>query len=156
MRSTVLKDLLAEHGVTRTHNRPRVSNDNPFSESEFRTMKHRPNYPGTFETLEQARQFMDVYVSWYNQGHKHSGIALFSPNVIHDGSWAHLWRRPERVQQDYYHGAAVACVRHLVRGTFGPRLVRVDLDRFSGVPVSPMLSSEDQWVAGVVEEMREG
>ena len=50
MRSTVLKDLLAEHGVTRTHNQPRVSNDNPFSESEFRTMKYRPNYPGIFDT----------------------------------------------------------------------------------------------------------
>ena len=49
MRSTVLKDLLGDLGVTQTHNRPRVSNDNPFSESEFRTMKYRPNYPGTFD-----------------------------------------------------------------------------------------------------------
>ena len=102
MRSNLLKDLLAEHGVTRTHNRPRVSNDNPFSESEFRTMKYRPNYPGIFDTLEQARAFMDNYVPWYNQNHKHSGIALFSPDEVHDGSWRHLWQHRERVQQAYY------------------------------------------------------
>ena len=78
MRSTVLKDYLAGLGVTQTHNRPRVSNDNPYSESEFRTMKYRPNYPGTFDTLEQARAFMAWYVPWYNAEHKHSGIALFS------------------------------------------------------------------------------
>lgn len=102
MRSNLLKDLLAEHGVTRTHNRPRVSNDNPFSESEFRTMKYRPNYPGTFDTLEQARRFMDNYVPWYNQNHKHSGIALFSPDEVHDGSWRRLWQHRDRVQQVYY------------------------------------------------------
>lgn len=102
MRSNLLKDLLAEHGVTRTHNRPRVSNDNPFSESEFRTMKYRPNYPGIFNTIEQARAFMDFYVPWYNQHHKHSGIALFSPDDVHDGSWRHLWQRRDRIHQAYY------------------------------------------------------
>jgi putative transposase len=66
MRSTVLKDLLADLGVGQTHNRPRVSNDNPFSESEFRTMKYRPNYPGTFTDLEAARAWVSAYVCWYN------------------------------------------------------------------------------------------
>lgn len=102
MRSNMLKELLDAHGVTRTHNRPRVSNDNPFSESEFRTMKYRPNYPGIFDTIEQARAFMDAYVPWYNQHHKHSGIALFSPDQVHDGSWRHLWQNRQRVQQAYY------------------------------------------------------
>jgi putative transposase len=59
MRSTALKDHLAGQGITQTHNRPRVSNDNPFSESEFRTMKYRPNYPGTFDTIKDARTFMN-------------------------------------------------------------------------------------------------
>ena len=102
MRSTVLKELLEEHKVTRTHNRPRVSNDNPFSESEFRTMKYRPNYPGIFHTLQQARDFMAFYVPWYNQNHKHSGIALFSPDEVHDGSWQPLWQQREHVHQAYY------------------------------------------------------
>lgn len=102
MRSTVLKDHLGDLGVTMTHNRPRVSNDNPFSESEFRTMKYRPNYPGTFPDLEHARAFMAWYVPWYNAQHKHSGIALFSPNEIHDGSWRRLWEQREQTQQTYY------------------------------------------------------
>lgn len=102
MRSGVLKDLLADLGVTQTHNRPRVSNDNPFSESEFRTMKYRPNYPGTFETIDQARAYMDWYVPWYNQNHKHSGIALFSPDEVHDGTWRESWAQRDATQQAYY------------------------------------------------------
>jgi putative transposase len=87
MRSGALADLFTEHDVTKTHNRPCVSNDNPYSESEFRTMKYRPNYPGTFESLEVARAHLAEYVPWYNTTHKHSGIALFSPQEVHDGSW---------------------------------------------------------------------
>ncbi len=102
MRSTLLSDHLGDLGITQTHNRPRVSNDNPFSESEFRTMKYRPNYPGTFATLEQARAYMDWYVPWYNQNHKHSGIALFSPDEVHDGTWRELWQQRDHVQQSYY------------------------------------------------------
>ena len=102
MRSTVLKDYLGDLGVTQTHNRPRTSNDNPYSESEFRTMKYRPNYPGTFETIEQARAFMGWYAPWYNENHKHSGIALFSPNEVHDGTWKQLWARRTQTQQAYY------------------------------------------------------
>lgn len=102
MRSTLLKDLLADLRIAQTHNRPRVSNDNPFSESEFRTMKYRPNYPGTFATIEQARAFMGWYVPWYNRDHKHSGIALFSPDAVHDGTWRDLWQQREESQQAYY------------------------------------------------------
>jgi transposase InsO family protein len=102
MRSSLLKDFLDGLGITWTHSRPRVSNDNPFSESEFRTMKYRPNYPGTFTDLEHARAFTSWYVPWYNQHHKHSGIALFSPNEVHDGTWRDLWQQRERTQQAYY------------------------------------------------------
>ena len=102
MRSSVLRELLARHGVTQTHNRPRVSNDNPFSESEFRTMKYRPGYPGTFDTLEAARTFMDHYVPWYNTSHKHSGIALFSPQQVHDGTWHQAWTQRENTQAAYH------------------------------------------------------
>lgn len=102
MRSNVLKDLLADLAIDRTHNRPRVSNDNPFSESEFRTMKYRPNYPGTFGDLDHARTHMAAYVPWYNSQHKHSGIALFSPDEVHDGTWRARWDQRERTQQAYY------------------------------------------------------
>lgn len=102
MRSGALKDFLGDLGVTQTHNRPRVSNDSPFSESEFRTMKYRPSYPGTFATLEEARAYVEWYVPWYNQNHKHSGIALFSPDEVHDGTWRHAWARRNAIQQAYY------------------------------------------------------
>lgn len=102
MRSTLLKDYLGELKVTMTHNRPRTSNDNPYSESEFRTMKYRPNYPGTFDTLDDARDFMDWYVPWYNGQHKHSGIALFSPDEVHDGTWREAWARRDSIHQAYY------------------------------------------------------
>jgi putative transposase len=102
MRSTLLADLLGSLAVAQTHNRPRVSNDNPFSESEFRTMKYRPNYPGIFATLDEAHAYMDWYVPWYNANHKHSGIALFSPDEVHDGTWRDRWTQRARVQQAYY------------------------------------------------------
>lgn len=102
MRSTLLKEFLSSHSIRQTHNRPRVSNDNPFSESEFRTMKYRPNYPATFEDLATARRFLTGYVPWYNHHHKHSGIALFSPAAVHDGTWQDLWHHRDQTQQDYY------------------------------------------------------
>jgi putative transposase len=102
MRSTVLKDCLADLGVGQTHNRPHVSNDNPFSESEFRTMKYRPNYPGTFEDIEAARAWVEAYVYWYNTGHHHSGIALFTPEEVHNGAWQQRWEHRDHALQDYY------------------------------------------------------
>jgi len=102
MRSNKLADLLVTHTVTKTHNRPYVSNDNPFSESEFRTMKYRPNYPGTFETLQAARDHLADYVPWYNTNHRHSGIALFSPQQVHDGTWRHVHRIRDRALQRYH------------------------------------------------------
>ncbi|MHB1173155.1 MAG: transposase [Lacisediminihabitans sp.] len=102
MRSGALADLFTEHDVTKTHNRPYVSNDNPYSESEFRTMKYRPNYPGTFESLEAARAHLAEYVPWYNTTHKHSGIALFSPQEVHDGSWRDVYGVRDRALQSYH------------------------------------------------------
>jgi putative transposase len=102
MRSSALKDLLAGLEIGQTHNRPRVSNDNPFSESEFRTMKHRPNYPGVFAELDAARAWVSTYVSWYNQHHRHSGIALFTPAEVHNGAWTRQWTQRDRALQAYY------------------------------------------------------
>ena len=65
-------------------------------------MKYRPNYLGTFTTLDDARAFVDQYVAWYNGNHKHSGIAFFSPNDVHDGSWCVRWQVRNLVQQAYY------------------------------------------------------
>lgn len=102
MKSHALRDALTAHGVEITHNRPYVSNDNPFSESAFKTMKYRPNYPRVFHDLEAAREYLHGYVNWYSTEHKHSGIALFSPAQVHDGSWKDLWEKRDKAHQEYY------------------------------------------------------
>ena len=102
MRSDALAVLLSGRGVAKTHNRPYVSNDNPYSESEFRTMKYRPNYPGIFDSLESARDHLNDYVPWYNTSHKHSGIALFSPQEVHDGSWRRAHFKRDLALQRYH------------------------------------------------------
>lgn len=102
MRSHLLRDFLASQGVELSFNRPSVSNDNPYSESEFRTMKYRPNYPGVFASLEEARAYLAWYVPWYNEEHKHSGIALFTPQQVTDGSWVRVWEQRDNVLQEYY------------------------------------------------------
>lgn len=103
MTSNALRDYLHdEHGVTLTHNRPYVSNDNPFSEAGFRTMKYRPGYPKVFADLDTARTYLAHYVPWYNDHHKHSGIALFSPGQVHDGTWQQVWQAREATLQAYF------------------------------------------------------
>jgi putative transposase len=75
-------DLMSELGVTCSHSRPRVSNDNPFSESQFKTMKYQPDYPGRFENLSHARQWCAEYIDWYNFSHHHSGLASYTPEQV--------------------------------------------------------------------------
>lgn len=102
MRSNALRQALEAHQVRVSHNRPYVSNDNPFSEAGFRTMKYRPGYPRVFTDLESARAYLADYVSWYNTKHKHSGIALFSPQQVGDGTWEQAWEARDRALQRYY------------------------------------------------------
>ena len=90
MRSKPVALLLADLGVERTHSRPHVSNDNPFSESQFRTLKYRPAFPARFGSLEDARAFCREFFSWYNDEHRHSGIGLLTPAVVHAGRAAEV------------------------------------------------------------------
>ena len=77
--------LLADLGVTRSHNRPHTSNDNPFSESHFKTLKYQPQFPQRFGCIEDARSFCRRFFDWYNQDHHHSGIGLMTPDQVHHG-----------------------------------------------------------------------
>jgi putative transposase len=77
--------LLADLGVTKTHSRPHVSDDNPFSESQFKTLKYRPEFPERFGSIQDARGFSQVFFPWYNTEHHHSGIGLLTPEVLHYG-----------------------------------------------------------------------
>jgi putative transposase len=90
MRSKPVALLLADLGVERTHSRPHVSNDNPYSESQFRTLKYRPTFPARFGSLEDARAFCREFFGWYNTEHRHSGIGLLTPADVHHGRAAEV------------------------------------------------------------------
>jgi len=77
--------LLADLGVTKSHSRPHVSNDNPFSESQFKTMKYRPDFPDRFGSIEHGRSFCGDFFPWYNTEHHHVGLGLFTPHDVHYG-----------------------------------------------------------------------
>jgi len=77
--------LLAELGVTKSHSRPHCSNDNPYSESQFRTMKYRPGFPDRFGCFEDAHAFCGRFFRWYNDEHRHSGIGFHTPADVHYG-----------------------------------------------------------------------
>ena len=83
MKSHTVGQLLEHLGVTKTHNRPYTSNDNPFSESQFKTLKYRPEFPVRFESLQHAEAFCQQFFSWYNKEHYHSGIAWLTPESAH-------------------------------------------------------------------------
>lgn len=77
--------LLADLGVTKSHSRPHVSNDNPFSESQFKTLKYRPEFPERFGSPEHARSCVGDLLQWYNTEHHHVGLGLFTPHDVHYG-----------------------------------------------------------------------
>ena len=85
MASKPVAFLLADLGVTKTHSRPHVSNDNPFSESQFKALKYRPGFPDRFASIEEARARCQDFFRWYNGEHRHSGIGLLPPAVVHYG-----------------------------------------------------------------------
>jgi putative transposase len=85
MTSKPVAFLLADLGVTKTHSRPQVSNDNPYSESHFKTMKYRPDYPDRFGSKQDARIWAEEFFRWYNHQHHHSGLGLLTPAVVHYG-----------------------------------------------------------------------
>jgi len=85
MKSKVVAHLMADLGVTKTHSRPHVSNDNPYSEAQFKTLKYCPKFPDRFGSIQDARAFCQEFISWYNKEHHHSGIALLTPEQVHYG-----------------------------------------------------------------------
>jgi putative transposase len=77
--------LLADLGVTKTHARPHVSNDNLFSEAQFKTLKYRPAFPERFGSIQDARAHCQGFFRWYNTEHRHSGLGLLTPADVHHG-----------------------------------------------------------------------
>ncbi len=90
MRSKSVAQLLVDLDVTKTHSRPHVSDDNPYSEAQFKTLKYRPDFPARFGSIEDARAHCRKFFPWYNTEHRHSGIALMPPDTEHYGRSAAL------------------------------------------------------------------
>ena len=83
MTSKCTAQLLADLGVTRSLSRPQVSDDNPFSEAQFKTLKYHPGFPGRFEDITAAIAFCRSFFPWYNTEHRHAGIAMLTPDDVH-------------------------------------------------------------------------
>lgn len=125
MTSEPLTKLLSGLGIRQTHSRPRISDDNPFSESLFKTLKYHPGYPGRFAECDEARAWCATFFVWYNAEHKHSGLTYLSPAQVHLGQAAE-------------HRAARAAVLASAFARHPERFVR-------GVPVVPKLP-EAVWI----------
>ncbi len=97
-----VKQLLIDLDVTRSFSRPRVSNDNPFSEAEFRTMKYGPEYPDRFDGYDHARAFCQRFFAWYNDDHRHSGLAYFTPADVHYGRVPEILARRQAAMDQAY------------------------------------------------------
>ena len=97
MTSKCVAQLLSDLGVTKTHSRPHVSNDNPYSEAQFKTLKYCPRFPGRFGSIEDARSFCRDFFTWYNREHRHSGIGLVTPEQLHYGLAPHIVEHRQQV-----------------------------------------------------------
>ena len=85
MRSKPFAALLVDLDIAKSHSRPHVSDDNPYSEAQFKTLKYRPNFPARFGCLEDARAHCRAFFTWYNTRHRHSGIGFMTPHSLHYG-----------------------------------------------------------------------
>jgi len=86
MTSKPVAFLLADLGVTQSHSRPHVSNDNPYSEAQFKTLKYQPGFPGRFDSIQAARLHCRAFFGWYNDKHRHAGLGLHTPADVHYGA----------------------------------------------------------------------
>jgi putative transposase len=102
MRSKLLVDLLGDLSVEKSFNRPHTSNDNPFSEAQFRTLKYQPNFPQKFANIDDGRAFCVPFFQWYNHEHHHSGIKLLTPADVHFGHASDVLKQRHAVKMGHY------------------------------------------------------
>jgi putative transposase len=94
--------LLIDLDVVKSHSRPHVSDDNPYSEAQFKTLKYRPDYPERFGSLMDARAWAHAFFAWYNQEHHHTGLGLLPPAVVHSGQAESVLQKRQQVLQTAY------------------------------------------------------
>jgi putative transposase len=119
MTSKPVAFLLADLGVTKTHSRLHVSNDNPYSEAQFKTLKYRAGFPDRFGSIHDARAFCQQFFGWYNAEHRHSGIAMITPEAVHHGRAAQL----HQARAQFLAAAYAAPQERFVRRPPAPKLM---------------------------------
>jgi putative transposase len=102
MTSKTVALLFSDLGITESHSRPHVSNDDPFSEAQFKTLKYRPGFPSRFGSIEDARSFCRSFFGWYNEEHRHGGIGLLTPEMVHRGRGEQVRAARQVVLTDAY------------------------------------------------------
>jgi len=102
MKSKRVEDLLKDLRVKQSFSRPKVSNDNPFSESHFRHLKYSPNFPARFGCIEDARAFCRSFFVWYNEEHFHEGLNMFTPAMVHGNRIEEFAKRRQNVLDAAY------------------------------------------------------
>ena len=112
MASKTVALLLADLGVTKSHSRPHCSNDNPYSEAQFKTLKYRPEFPDRFGSIDDGRAFCRRFFHWYNHKHRHSGIGFHTPAAVHFGPAESIQIERARVLHAAYAAHPERFVRH--------------------------------------------
>ena len=121
--------LLADLGVTKSHSRPHVSNDNPYSEANFKTLKYRPGFPERFGSIEHARSVCSALFGWYNHHHHHTGLGLLTPAAVHSGQSSSILERRNLVLASVYSAHPERFVRRAPRAAEVPAAVWINPPR---------------------------
>jgi putative transposase len=129
MTSKPVSALLSDLAILKSHSRPKVSNDNPYSEAQFKTLKYCPAFPGTFGSLQDARAFCGAFFTYYNHEHRHSGIGLHTPYSVHIGTAAAIQDKRQAVLN-------TACAANPRRFTRRPRAPKMPGPAWINKPVT--------------------
>jgi len=126
MKSKTVAELMADLGVMKSHSRPYVSDDNPFSEAQFKTLKYAPTFPGKFGSMVEARDLAGAFFDWYNTEHRHTGIALLTPESVHYGRAGQVVEQRNQVLAEAYHNHPERFKRGMPRAQACPEAVWIN------------------------------
>jgi putative transposase len=130
--------LLIDLDVVKSHSRPHVSDDNPYSEAQFKTLKYRPDYPARFGCLPDARAWAQVFFAWYNQEHHHTGLGLLTPAVVQYGQHEMVLQKRQQVLAAAYAAHPERFVKHAPVPTQLPVAVWINPPKPAGGTMPPL------------------
>jgi putative transposase len=126
MRSKSLAELFSDLSISKSFSRPHVSNDNPFSEAMFKTIKYMPTFPDRFGSVQEARSFMSKFVKWYNEEHRHSGLEYYTPDDVHTGSHVEKKQNRDSVLAEAYLRNPIRFVKGTPSASLAPEAVWIN------------------------------